>query len=98
MYNEGRDILLAVLKRGENYGAEPFVIAADVYANRERYGEAGWSWYTGSAGWFYRAALEGLAGMSLAPGEPKLPQNGGVEVKTPGESGMFTKNLPAKKV
>ncbi|HIS43900.1 MAG TPA: hypothetical protein IAB47_00885 [Candidatus Scatomorpha merdigallinarum] len=55
--DEGREILLALLHRGENYGAEPFVLAADVYSNPSRQGEAGWSWYTGSAGWFYRTAL-----------------------------------------
>ena len=40
------------------YGAEPFVLAADVYTAPGHEGEAGWSWYTGSAGWFLRAARE----------------------------------------
>ncbi len=57
MADTGREILLALLRRGENYGAEPFVLAADVYSNPARAGEAGWSWYTGSAGWYLRAAL-----------------------------------------
>ena len=57
MADTGREILLALLRRGENYGAEPFVLAADVYSNPSRAGEAGWSWYTGSAGWYLRAAL-----------------------------------------
>ena len=54
--------MLGLLKRGEGYGAEPFVLAADVYSAPERYGRAGWSWYTGSAGWFYRAAREIFGG------------------------------------
>ena len=28
-------------------------------------GRGGWTWYTGSAGWFYRAALEGILGFRL---------------------------------
>lgn len=56
--SDGREILLALMRRGENYGAEPFVLAADVYSNPQRKGEAGWTWYTGSAGWYLRAALK----------------------------------------
>ncbi|MET0552168.1 MAG: glucoamylase family protein [Vicinamibacteria bacterium] len=41
----------------ERYGAEPFVMAGDVYADAEHTGRGGWSWYTGSAGWMYRAGL-----------------------------------------
>ena len=59
---EAESIMLGLLKRGEGYGAEPFVLAADVYSAPERYGRAGWSWYTGSAGWFYRAAREIFGG------------------------------------
>jgi len=46
----------------ERYKAEPYVVAADIYANPQHVGRAGWSWYTGSAGWLYRAALEWLLG------------------------------------
>jgi cyclic beta-1,2-glucan synthetase len=41
----------------ERYGAEPYVMAGDVYADPEHTGRGGWSWYTGSAGWMYRAGL-----------------------------------------
>jgi cyclic beta-1,2-glucan synthetase len=41
----------------ERYGAEPYVMAGDVYADAEHTGRGGWSWYTGSAGWMYRAGL-----------------------------------------
>ncbi len=59
--DEGLEILKAVLPKGtERYGAEPYVLAADVYSNPDRPGQAGWSWYTGSAGWFFRTVNEYL--------------------------------------
>jgi cellobiose phosphorylase len=33
------------------YKAEPYVVAADVYALSPHIGRVGWTWYTGSAGW-----------------------------------------------
>jgi len=45
------------------YEAEPYVIGADIYTNADCYGRGGWSWYTGSAGWFYRVAAEDMLGM-----------------------------------
>src|SRR5262249_16664830 len=44
------------------YQVEPYVVAADVYSNPEHDGRGGWTWYTGSAGWFYRIVLEDLLG------------------------------------
>ncbi|WII73827.1 glucoamylase family protein [Bdellovibrio sp. 22V] len=44
------------------YKIEPYVVAADVYAVEPHVGRGGWSWYTGSASWFYRAGLESLLG------------------------------------
>jgi cyclic beta-1,2-glucan synthetase len=46
----------------ETYKAEPYVIAADVYAHPSHLGRGGWTWYTGSAGWAYRMGLEYLLG------------------------------------
>ena len=40
----------------ERYRAEPYAVAADVYAHPMHVGRGGWTWYTGSAGWMYRAA------------------------------------------
>jgi cellobiose phosphorylase len=48
------------------YKAEPYVVAADVYALAPHTGRGGWSWYTGSAGWMYRLIVESLLGLSLA--------------------------------
>jgi cyclic beta-1,2-glucan synthetase len=47
----------------DRYQGEPYVVAADVYAHPMHVGRAGWTWYTGSAGWMYRAAIEGLLGL-----------------------------------
>ncbi|WP_081669204.1 GH36-type glycosyl hydrolase domain-containing protein [Photobacterium halotolerans] len=47
----------------EAYKAEPYVVAADVYAVSPHIGRGGWSWYTGSAGWLYRLILESLLGV-----------------------------------
>ena len=51
------------------YQAEPYVIAADVYGVEPYLGRAGWTWYTGSAGWMFRVALESILGMSLREGK-----------------------------
>jgi cellobiose phosphorylase len=45
------------------YRAEPYAVAADVYAHPMHIGRGGWTWYTGSAGWMYQAAVEVLLGL-----------------------------------
>jgi cyclic beta-1,2-glucan synthetase len=45
------------------YQTEPYVIAGDVYGRAPHAGRGGWSWYTGSAGWMYRAGLESILGL-----------------------------------
>ena len=47
------------------YKAEPYVVAADVYSMSQNNGHAGWTWYTGSAGWMYKLIVEWLLGMRL---------------------------------
>jgi cyclic beta-1,2-glucan synthetase len=44
------------------YKVEPYVVAADIYGVPPHIGRGGWTWYTGSAGWMYRVALESLLG------------------------------------
>ena len=46
----------------DTYKVEPYVVAGDVYAVPGNEGRGGWTWYTGSASWSYRVALEGLLG------------------------------------
>ena len=47
----------------ERYKAEPYVVAGDVYAHPAHAGRGGWTWYTGSAAWMYRAGLESILGL-----------------------------------
>ena len=47
------------------YKVEPFVVAADVYAVSPHIGRGGWTWYTGSASWFYRVAVNHLLGIDI---------------------------------
>ena len=54
---------------GETYRGEPYVIAADVYGEPPHVGRAGWTWYTGSAGWMYRVLLESILGFELVAGK-----------------------------
>src|SRR5207249_1215864 len=47
------------------YRVEPYVVAADVYSQPPHVGRGGWTWYTGSASWLYRVALETILGFHL---------------------------------
>jgi cyclic beta-1,2-glucan synthetase len=47
----------------QRYRVEPYVVAADIYGGSEHPGRGGWTWYTGSAGWMYRIALERVLGL-----------------------------------
>ena len=47
----------------DRYKVEPYVISADVYAAEAHVGRGGWTWYTGAAGWMYRAGLEWILGI-----------------------------------
>ena len=47
------------------YKVEPYVMAGDVYAEPSHVGRGGWTWYTGSAGWMYRAGVEAILGFQV---------------------------------
>ena len=49
----------------ERYKVEPYVACADVYSVDPHIGRGGWTWYTGSAAWLYRAGLEAILGFRL---------------------------------
>ena len=61
------------------YKVEPYVVAADIYSNPQHIGRGGWTWYTGSAGWMYRAGLESILGFCLEGSSlrinPSIPKN-----------------------
>jgi cyclic beta-1,2-glucan synthetase len=60
------------------YKVEPYVTTGDVYAMPPHTGRGGWTWYSGSAGWMYRAALEHILGFKLSGDrlriEPCIPR------------------------
>jgi cyclic beta-1,2-glucan synthetase len=49
----------------DRYKVEPYVICADVYSVPPHAGRGGWTWYTGSAGWMYRAGTEWILGINV---------------------------------
>jgi len=59
------------------YEIEPYVMAGDVYTAAPYVGRGGWSWYTGSAAWMHRAAIESFFGLQLGADtlqlDPALP-------------------------
>jgi cyclic beta-1,2-glucan synthetase len=50
----------------DRYKVEPYVVVADVYSAEGLVGRGGWTWYTGSAGWLYRAGVEWILGLRRA--------------------------------
>ncbi len=65
----------------ERYRGEPYVMAADVYDTPGAQGRAGWTWYTGAAGWLYQAAVAHVLGMRIERGalsiQPCVPDDFG---------------------
>jgi cyclic beta-1,2-glucan synthetase len=61
------------------YRTEPYVMAGDVYSTVPHVGRGGWTWYTGSAGWMYRAGIEAILGFNLRGDrlilDPCIPRN-----------------------
>ena len=59
------------------YRVEPYVIAADIYSAENFKGRGGWTWYTGSAGWFYRVGIIDILGLKKQGNtlkiNPKIP-------------------------
>lgn len=60
------------------YKVEPYVMAADVYAEPSNLGRGGWTWYTGSAGWMYQLIIEYVLGIKRKGNklffEPCIPE------------------------
>ncbi|MDQ3269574.1 MAG: glycosyl transferase family 36 [Pseudomonadota bacterium] len=49
----------------ERYQVEPYAACADVYSVDPYVGRGGWTWYTGSAAWIYRAGMEAILGFRV---------------------------------
>ncbi len=63
------------------YKVEPYVIAADIYSKQGYEGRGGWTWYTGSAAWFYRVGIDEILGFQKHGNklviEPNVPKDFG---------------------
>ena len=63
----------------QHYKVEPYVVCADIYGAPPHTGRGGWTWYTGSAAWLYRVALEAILGLRPAGDtlrvEPCIPSH-----------------------
>lgn len=54
------------------YKIEPYVISADIYSNPDMQGRGGWSWYTGSSSWYYKAGIEYILGLKINNGKMQI--------------------------
>jgi len=63
----------------KKYKVEPYVIAADIYGCSNLAGRGGWTWYTGSSSWYYKAGIESILGLKIEKGymkiEPCIPKD-----------------------
>jgi cellobiose phosphorylase len=83
------------------YQVEPYVIAADIYGAEPHVGRGGWTWYTGSAGWMYRVALESVLGFTLQGGDtirikPVIPGDWPgftIRYRAPGSATVYEINI-----
>lgn len=68
----------ATKEQAERYKVEPYVVSADIYGAPPHVGRGGWTWYTGSASWLYRVALDAILGFKLRGSslrlEPCMPK------------------------
>ncbi len=77
------------------YRVEPYVLAADIASVDPWTGRGGWTWYSGSAAWTWRLAVEGILGLRLHDGrlrvEPCLPPGWqGFRVEIRGANGVLS--------
>lgn len=56
----------------KKYKVEPYVIPADIYGISNLAGRGGWTWYTGSASWYYKAGIENILGLKIENGIAKI--------------------------
>ncbi len=55
-------------EEAKRFKLEPYVMEADIYANKDLLGRGGWNWYTGSSSWYYKAILEYILGLKIKNG------------------------------
>ena len=59
-------------EEAKRFKLEPYVLAADIYANKDMLGRGGWNWYTGSSSWYYKGVLEYILGLKVENGYLKI--------------------------
>ncbi len=63
----------------KKYKVEPYSIPADIYGTGNLAGRGGWTWYTGSSSWYYKAGIENILGLKIEKGylkiEPCIPKD-----------------------
>ncbi len=52
-------------EESKKYKVEPYVIPADIYGAENLIGRGGWTWYTGSGSWYYKAGIETILGIKI---------------------------------
>ena len=61
------------------YKVEPYAVAADIYGQGNLIGRGGWTWYTGSSSWYYKAGIEYILGLKIENGymtiDPCIPRD-----------------------
>ena len=61
------------------YKVEPYSLAADIYGAANLAGRGGWTWYTGSSSWMFKAGIEYILGLKITKGvlsiEPCIPKD-----------------------
>ena len=63
----------------QKYKVEPYSIPADIYGAGNLVGRGGWTWYTGSSSWYYKAGIEYILGLKIKEGilqiDPCIPKD-----------------------
>ena len=59
----------------DKYKVEPYVIVADIYSRGNLTSQGGWSWYTGSASWYYICIIKYILGINIENGVLSISPN-----------------------
>jgi len=66
-------------EEAKKFKIEPYVLAADIYSNKDLVGRGGWNWYTGSSSWYFKTVVEYILGLKIEKGylkvNPCIPKN-----------------------
>lgn len=87
------------MEKALKFKVEPYVIPADIYGASNLLGRGGWTWYTGSSSWFYKAGIQYILGLKIEKGvlsiSPCIPSSWD-EYSIRYEYGASTYNITVK--